>query len=198
MAARRIVPLTAFFAAFVWMIGLFFSAEAAAFLATASGDFWQGVVGLALGLLIVPVVVSTARDRTLQLAGLLIAVGMAVTGTMLLLDALGFLGQDASLWIVPAAGAPFIGLFAWIAATSYRGRRPRDLGSAVFALGLLNLAAVPIAIVGWWSPYTHTNATLLIDGLFALVILVSIPGWLIAVSIHLWRAGSSRSIEEQT
>jgi hypothetical protein len=194
MAARRIAPLAALVATFVWMLGVFFSAEAAAFFATAAGYFWQGVVVGALGLVIIPVVVSTARDRSLQLVGLLIAAGMAVTGTLLLLDALGFLGQNPPLWIVNASDAPFVALYAWIAATSCRGRRSHDLGSTVFALGLLNAVAVPAFIVVALSPYTHTDATLLVDALLALVVLASLPAWFIAVSIHLWRAGNSRSL----
>lgn len=72
MAARRIAPLAALVAALLWMFGLYFSARPAESFLTRTGYLWLGVAAAAFGLLIVPVIVSTARDRTLQLAGLLI------------------------------------------------------------------------------------------------------------------------------
>jgi hypothetical protein len=145
MAARRIAPLAALVAALLWMLGLYFSARPTEFFLTKAGYFWLGVAVAAFGLLVAPVILSTARDRTLQLAGVLIAAGLVVTGALLPLDAYGFLGQNPPLWVVNAADGPLVALFAWIAATSYRGRRSQDLGSIVFALGLLGALAVP----GW-------------------------------------------------
>jgi hypothetical protein len=105
---------------------------------------------------------------------------------------LGFLGQNPPLWVVNASDAPFVALFAWIAATSYLGRRSQDLGSTVFALGLLSAVAVPASIVSL-SVDPRTDAAGLVDGLLALVVLASTPAWFIAVSIHLWRARTSTS-----
>ncbi len=192
MVARRIAPLAALVAAFLWMLGVFLSGQSIAFFATAAGYFWLGVADAAFGLLIVPVVISTARDRPLQLVGLLIAVGMVVTGAFLSLDGLGFLGQNPPLWVVNSADAPFVALFAWIAVTSYLGRRSRDLGSTVFALGLLSAIAVPASIVSL-SGDPPTGVAGLVDGLLALVVLASTPVWFTAVSIHLWRARISAS-----
>jgi hypothetical protein len=191
VAARRIAPLAALVAALLWMLGLYFSARPEFFL-TKAGYFWLGVAVAAFGLLAVPVILSTARDRTLQLAGFLIAAGMVVTGALLPLDAYGLLGQKPPLWVVNASDAPLVALFAWIAATSYRGRRSQDLGSIVFALGLLSALAVP----GWifaLSAEPSTAAAGIVDGLLALVVLASTPAWFIAVSIRLWRARVSAS-----
>ena len=100
--------------------------------------------------------------------GLLIAFVMAATGTLLALGASGGLGAS-SPWIVPTASAPFLGLVAWVAVTSLRGWRTRELGPAFLVLGVLNAAALPVGIVGWLSPYTHTKATAGIDFAMALV-----------------------------
>jgi hypothetical protein len=94
--------------------------------------------------------------------------------------------------VVNTADAPLVALFAWIAATSYRGRRSHDLGSTVFALGLLSAVAVPALIVALGVD-PHTDAAEFVDGVLALVVLASTPVWFIAVSIHLWGARISTS-----
>jgi hypothetical protein len=190
VVTRRIVPLSALVAAALWMLVVYVSAHPAAWSVSNAGYFWVGVGVAAFGVLIIPVIVSTARDRTLQLVGFLIAAGIVVGGALLPLEAYGFLGQNPPLWFVNAANAPFVALFVWIAATSYRGRQSKDLGSTVFALGLLSAVAVPGSILAT-SVDPVTGAAGIVVDLLGLVVLTSTPAWFIAVSIHFWRARTS-------
>jgi hypothetical protein len=185
-------PLAALAAAFLWVLASYVSVSSAPLLLTDAGYFWLGVAVAAFGLLIVPVIASVARNRTLRIVGFLIAAGMVVAGAMVPLDAYGLLGQNSPLWVVNAADVPVVALFAWIAATSYMGRRSQDLGPTVFALGLLSAVAVPASIV-IASVDANTGAAGLVVDLLALGVLASTPAWLVAVSIHLWRARVSTS-----
>jgi hypothetical protein len=176
--------------AFVWVLGLVFAAGASAIVPTDASYFWQGAAGAAVGLLLIPIVRASARHRLLQFLGSAVAVALVLTGTILVLGASRLLGEHAPRWIVPTATAPFIALFAWIAITSYDSRGRAGLGAAVLAFGVLNALAVPIGILIWIDPYTHTNANAPIDFLIELVVLSAAPGWMVAVSLHFWRAAT--------
>ena len=187
MRAADLARYTGILAAACWLFGLLLAAGASAILPTDASYFWLGVAEATVGALLIPIARTTPRDVALQVIGLAVASAMAIAGTALALGAAGLLGDRAPSWLLSSAGAPLLALFVWIAATSYRGRHPQDLGSAACAFGGLNAVAVPIGILGWIDPYTHTNATAGIDALMAMVVLAAVPGWTIAVSLHFWR-----------
>jgi hypothetical protein len=192
MAARRIAPPAAFVAALVWTVGLFSAAQASV-VPSNNAPFWFGIVDGALGIFLVPIVLTLASGRAERLAGLLVAAGMAITGTMVVLAAGGSFGSDAPPWVATAALVALLTLFAYIGVTSCRRRERRERGRVVFALGLLNFAAIPACIFASWSPYTHTNATLGLDGFIALFVVVPLPAWLIAVSLRLYGSAPQTS-----
>lgn len=186
MTAIRLSRFAGIGVAAAWVCGLLLSAAAGAILPSDASYFWLGTVGAVVGLLLTPIARAWVRDQTLQVTGVCIAIAMAATGTLLAAGSIGLLGQHAPEWLVPAAGAPLLALFAWIAIATYRGIHRVDLSPTVFAFGVLNALALPIGIVSWIDPYTHTNATVLVDRLMALIVLVAVPGWMIAMTIRLW------------
>jgi hypothetical protein len=183
----RAAAVAGFAGAFVWVAGFLLSAEAGAVLPSDASYFWLGAVGGALGLLLVPIAVASAEDRALRVAGLAISLATSASGAALMLGAAGNLGERAPAWIVPASAASLVTLLAWMSVTSFRGRAPRSLGKGVFSAGLLIAAALVSGLAVWVFPYTHTNSTVAIDGLVALLFTACVPLWLVTVGIRLWR-----------
>jgi hypothetical protein len=188
---RRAAAVAGFAGAFVWVIGLLLSAEAGVVLASDSSYFWEGALGGALGLLLVPVAVASAKGRALRVGGVAISLATSATGVALMLGAVGTLGEIPPGWIVPASEACLVTLLAWMALTSYRGRDSRSLGKAVFSAGLLIGGALLIGLAVLVFPYTHTNSTAAIDGLIALLVIACVPVWLVTVGIRLWTGVSA-------
>jgi hypothetical protein len=184
---RRVASVAGFAGAFVWVVGLFFSAEAGAVLPSDASNFWLGAVGAALGVLLVPIALVLAEDRALTVAGIASCLATSASGAALMLGAAGSLGETAPSWNIPALTASLVTLLAWMSVTSYRGRDPRLLGKAVFAAGLIIAAALigGLAVVAF--PYTHTNGTVAVDALVGLLFVACVPLWLSAVSVRLWR-----------
>jgi hypothetical protein len=112
-------------------------------------------------------------------------VALSSTGVALILGATGALGRHAPEWIVPASVGPYVALLLWIVVSSVLGWR--RLGPVVFATGMLNAAAFALALVVTLFPYTHTNDTVGMDSLVALLVLASVPAWLVAVAVRLWK-----------
>lgn len=171
----------------VWVCGLVMSAAAGAILPSDASYFWLGALGVLVGLLLIPIARAWVRDPVLRVTGVGIAIAMAATGTLLAAGSIGLLGQRAPAWLITAAGAPLLALFAWIAITTCCGLHRDDFSPTVLAFGVLNALALPIGIVSWIDPYTHTNDTLTVDSLMALVVLVAVPGWMIAMTVRVWR-----------
>jgi hypothetical protein len=188
---RRAAAVAGFAGAFVWVVGLLLSAEAGAVLPSDASFFWEGALGGALGLLLVPVAAASAEGRALRVGGLAISLATSATGVALMLGASGNLGETAPGWIVPASEACLVTLLAWMALTSYRGRDSRSLGKAVFSAGLLIGGTLLIGLVVLVFPYTHTNSTVPIDGLIALLFIACVPVWLVTVGIRLWSGATA-------
>lgn len=183
---ERGAAMAGFAGAFLWVVGLFLSAEAGLVLPSDAEYFWVGIVGGGLGLLLIPIAVVAAEDRSVRALGVALSVATAASGIALALGATGGLGKTAPGWIVPASGASSLAVLAWMSVVSYRGRHTDHLGRTVFSAGVLTAAALPIGIVVWVSPYTHTNGTEAIDAVMGLVVFASVPFWLVCVSVRLW------------
>ncbi len=183
--------MASFTGALVWVAGLLLSAEAGAVLPSDASYFWQGAVGGALGLLLVPIALVSAKDRALSVGGIAISLATSATGVALMLGAAGNLGDSAPGWILPASEVCLVVLLAWMSLTSCRGRDSRSLGKAVFSAGLLIAGALVVGGLVLAVPYTHTNGTVAIDGLIALLFIACVPLWFVTVGLRLWRDAST-------
>ena len=171
----------------MWVIGLFFVAEAGAVLPSDASSFWWGAVGAALGALLVPIALVSSEDRALRIAGVASCIATSASVAALMLGAAGSLGETAPGWIIPASTESLVTLLAWMSVTSYRGRGPRLLGKVVFAAGLIIAAEVIGGLAVLAFPYTHTDGTFVVDALIGLLFITGVPLWLSAVSVRLWR-----------
>ena len=189
--ARRTAPFASCAGSLVWVVGLWLVAVVGGILPSDAEYFWVGAVGLALGMLLIPVALVASSNLFVQGTGLIICVAMAVTGMLLILAATGSLGTRAPAWITTAPALPFVALFVWILVASFLARERAQLGPVVFGLAVLNSAVVLVLVGISLHPYTHTNETDLFDGLVALLTLLSLPSWLVAVAVRLWRPRST-------
>ena len=172
--------------ALVWVVGLSLIAITGVLPSDAS-YFLMGTVGFALGTLLVPNALVASSNLFVRGTGLIISVAMAVTGVALMLAATGNLSVRAPAWITTASELPFVALFVWMLFTSFLERERSQLGPVVLWIAVFNSAFLLVVVGISLRPYTHTNETGLIDSLLALFTMASLPSWLIAVVIRLWR-----------
>ena len=189
--ARRAAPFANCAGALVWVVGLFLvEFTGGGILPSDVEYFWIGAVGSALGILLIPVALVASPKLLVQGTGLIICVAMVITGVLLILGATGILGVPAPAWIRTWSAPPFVALFVWILFASLLERRRSQLGPVVAWLAVVNGAVLLVLVGISLHPYTHTNETELVDGLLTLFLFFSLPAWLMAVAIRLWRPAS--------
>lgn len=186
--ARRAAPFASCAGAFLWVVGVFLVwITAGGVIPSDAAYLWIGAISVALGILFIPIVLVVAPKLFAQGAGLIICAVMVITGALLMLGVAGSLGVPAPAWIATWSELPFVALFVWILSASFVARGRSQLGPVVLWFAVLNIAVLLVALGIALHPYTHTNETDLVDALLALVFLWSLPAWLVAVAVRLWR-----------
>ena len=192
-AIVALARFTSVLAAVLWLAGLPYVSLAGAIPSDAEYFAWGGL-GVLVGAATLPLASIypgsfTGRwVRPVRAAGVMICVGLVVTGVLLVSGATGGLGSRAPGWVSPAGDIAVIAFFAWVVVAGNSARRSPTLGRAPFWLGLLGggafllqilVAAVEVNIFPNATSTDWTALLLLVP--FALYWLC-IPAWFVVLA----------------
>ena len=185
----------------VWFFGLPIIVMSEAIFVTDATYFWVGILAAVLGVAMTPIVFTYPRGARLQLAralsglGVLASVALVLSGALLVGGSLGVLGERAPGWIPNTSAIALTGLFVWIVLATYSTRRSAMLGGAVFWFGMLAGASWLATALDSVVISVHTNATIPIDMISALLAWLCLPAWLIALAVRMRREGGHQKHE---
>jgi hypothetical protein len=182
--------------AIAWLLGLPIAALSAVIPSDAE-YFWEGVVGTIVGLAIAPLALvyvapsSTSLTRLIQGSGMIVSAVLVFADGLLVLAAMGYVGEKAPSWIPSSAGIGLVALALWILLASISRRDSNAPRGAVFWLGVI--AAVTLlcplcvaALIFLFDPrYVSTDATIPLEMLVAVAFWWFLPIWLIAVAVSM-------------
>ena len=193
MSSVTIARLSCLVGAAVWFLGLPIAVMSAVPFASDATYFWIGIVVTVLGVVMAPIAFAYPAGSPLRLArivvglGLLVCVGLVLSGAPLVAGSVGLLGAKAPGWISNASALALTGFFVWVLLASYSTRRSPMLGRGTFWFGMLAgmswlLAGLDSVVIS-----VHTNATIPIDMISALLAWLCLPAWLIALATRMRR-----------
>jgi hypothetical protein len=191
MSSVTIARLASLVGAAVWFLGLPIVAMSGVLFVSDATYLWIGIVVTVLGVVIAPVVFAYPSGSPLKSArvviglGVLTCAGLVVSGALLVGGSVGLLGDKAPSWIPNASPIALTGLFVWILLASYSSRRSAILGRAPFWLGMLASGSWLLAALDSVVISVHTNATIPIDMISALLAWLCLPAWLVALAMRM-------------
>jgi len=180
----------------VWFVGLPIIVMSDAIFVSDATYFWVGIVIAVLGVAMAPIVFAYPGGSPLQLAravtglGVLASLGLVLSGALLIGGSVGLLGDRAPGWIPNASAIGLTGLFVWIVLATYFTRRSAMLGRAAYWFGMLAGASWLATVLDSVLISVHTNATIPIDMISALLAWLCLPAWLIALAVRMRREGA--------
>jgi hypothetical protein len=177
----------------VWFLGLPIVVMSEAVFVSDATYFWIGIVVSVLGVALAPVAFAYPAGSPLQLArmvsglGMLACVCLVLSGALLVGGSVGLFGDKAPGWIPNIPGLALTGFFVWVLLASYSTRRSPMLGRAAFWFGMATGTSWLLAGLDSVVISVHTNATIPIDMISALLAWLCLPAWLIALAVRMRR-----------